>query len=129
MNWQARIHTIKMDNERLKFIDIAARLPYGVKCRVSSGADGLIIGIYLDGEVRVSSCYVNTYARELIDVKPYLRPMNSMTEADIGRQYEDGVTIKTYLDWLNAHMFDYRGLIAKGEAIEAPQGMYNFDNE
>ena len=27
-------------------------------------------------------------------------------------------------DWLNAHHFDYRGLIEKGLAIEAPEGMY-----
>jgi hypothetical protein len=28
-------------------------------------------------------------------------------------------------DWLNAHHFDYRGLIEKGLALEAPEGMYN----
>lgn len=28
------------------------------------------------------------------------------------------------IDWLNAHHFDYRGLIEKGLAIEAPDGMY-----
>ena len=28
-------------------------------------------------------------------------------------------------DWLNAHHFDYRGLIEKGLALEAPDGMYN----
>ena len=28
------------------------------------------------------------------------------------------------LDWLNTHHFDYRGLIGKGLAIEAPEGMY-----
>ena len=28
-------------------------------------------------------------------------------------------------DWLNAHHFDYRGLIEKGLAIEALEGMYN----
>jgi hypothetical protein len=29
-----------------------------------------------------------------------------------------------YVDWLNAHHFDYRGLIEKGLALEAPEGMY-----
>ena len=29
------------------------------------------------------------------------------------------------LDWLNSHHFDYRGLIEKGLALEAPEGMYN----
>ena len=29
------------------------------------------------------------------------------------------------LNWLNAHHFDYRGLIEKGLALEAPKDMYN----
>lgn len=29
------------------------------------------------------------------------------------------------IDWLNAHHFDYRGLIPKGLALEATEGMYN----
>ena len=29
-----------------------------------------------------------------------------------------------YVDWLNAHHFDYRGLIEKGLALEAPKDMY-----
>jgi len=29
-----------------------------------------------------------------------------------------------YADWLTAHHFDYRGLIEKGLALEAPEGMY-----
>ena len=30
------------------------------------------------------------------------------------------------IDWLNAHYFDYRGLIEKGLALEAPKEMYQF---
>ncbi len=33
------------------------------------------------------------------------------------------VMVRT-IDWLNAHHFDYRGLIEKGLALEAPEGMY-----
>lgn len=29
-----------------------------------------------------------------------------------------------YVNWLNAHHFDYLGLIEKGLALEAPEGMY-----
>lgn len=29
-----------------------------------------------------------------------------------------------YVDWLNEHYFDYRGLIEKGLALEAPEDMY-----
>jgi hypothetical protein len=67
--------------------------------------------------------------------KPYLRPMSSMTEED--RQEYDSKrkhicddynrycfdSIES-IDWLNAHHFDYRGLIEKGLAIEAPEDMY-----
>lgn len=31
---------------------------------------------------------------------------------------------KKHPSWLNEHHFDYRGLIAKGLAIEAPKDMY-----
>jgi len=30
-------------------------------------------------------------------------------------------------DWLNAHHFDYRGLIERGLALEAPEGMYKIE--
>ena len=33
--------------------------------------------------------------------------------------------INKVIDWLNAHHFDYRELIEKGLALEAPEGMYN----
>ena len=31
-----------------------------------------------------------------------------------------------HIDWLNAHQFDYRGLIPMGLALEAPKDMYKF---
>jgi hypothetical protein len=88
----------------------------------------------------------------LFDDKIFLRPMSSMTEkekkelkdlldaelvscSDFG--YLEGGTLVEYIssipyslciyviDWLNAHHFDYRGLIEKGLALPAPEGMYN----
>ena len=68
---------------------------------------------------------------------PYLRPMSSMTETEVLEYISlkesivasDGITyaFETYksIDWLNAHHFDYRNLIEKGLAIEAPEGRYN----
>jgi hypothetical protein len=32
--------------------------------------------------------------------------------------------INDYLDWLNAHYFDYRGLIPMKLALKAPKDMY-----
>jgi hypothetical protein len=40
---------------------------------------------------------------------------------------DDFVNIIKYIDWLNEHYFDYRGLIERGLAIEAPEGMYKFN--
>ena len=64
---------------------------------------------------------------------PFLRPMSSMTEEEVDEftqfdVYGNGEYIMPNyetIDWLNAHHFDYRGLIEKGLAIEAPEGMYN----
>ena len=71
------------------------------------------------------------------DFIPYLRPMSSMTEDEISefqkrlkiiQDVEQALhfcnTVES-IDWLNAHHFDYRGLIEMGLALEAPEGMYN----
>jgi hypothetical protein len=81
---------------------------------------------------------VGTYIRlmddEKFSIKPYLRSMSSMTEVekviykslkeDIDEDYCEIIQLPL-IDWLNKKMFDYRGLIPKGLALEAPEGMYN----
>lgn len=70
--------------------------------------------------------------KTIYDIKPYLRPLSSMTaeeKDDFGVPFtsEGLVTLADTvecIDWLNAHQFDYRGLIEKGLALEAPEGMY-----
>ena len=75
-------------------------------------------------------------------IKPYLRSMSSMTEEEkkeftglifVSEPTSYGYLIEHILfavdsanaiDWLNAHYFDYRGLIPKGLALEAPKDMY-----
>ena len=74
-------------------------------------------------------------------IKPYRRQMSSMTEEEIADYWKsEGIELdyadKRYplkndrhitwqtSDWLNAHHFDYRGLIEKGLALEAPKDMY-----
>lgn len=63
---------------------------------------------------------------------PYLRPMSSMTEEEkrfykkYFNWYEQPLEdMVEFIDWLHAHHFDYRGLIEKGLALEAPEDMYN----
>ena len=90
---------------------------------------------------------------DCVDVlKPYLRPMSSMTEEEedeyieyAGYEIEESVNGGHYeyylkdfcgtpnnpsvnangVDWLNKKKFDFRGLIPKGLALEAQDGMYN----
>ena len=84
-------------------------------------------------------------------LKHYLRPMLSMTGEEMFEiemmnnhsiQHIDtvGVRFKAFydiaynemydlIDWLNAHYFDYRRLIEKGLALEAPEDMYNTKTE
>lgn len=59
--------------------------------------------LYSDYSVRVEGCgkLAEEYHYELVVYKNQLRP-----------NYKD-------IDWLNAHHFDYRGLIPKGLAIDA----------
>lgn len=35
-------------------------------------------------------------------------------------------SIANIINWLNAHHFDYRGLIEQGLALQSPEGMYQF---
>ena len=139
------------EEKELLLKDISARLPYGVK--IQSYYEEMSGSGYFDEEVWVidndEPFHVND--RWLENVKPYLRPMSSMTEEEnkeyksffsigeyscggsfYGEEYEyicdsyDDVSQSVFLiDWLNKNMFDYRGLIDKGLALEALEGMYN----
>ena len=126
------------EEKQLLLKDLCARIPYDTLVQYNPGAYGkpekcLLCGI--DGE----DIYLNVDSDpfEINDIRPYLRPMSSMTK----EEYEDLCNSCTWLwfkddlrtvmhgdhkcyDWLNAHHFDYRGLIEKGLALEAPEGMY-----
>ena len=88
--------------------DLCARLPHKVKCIV----DGLDDCTLMPSDIE-----------EEREIKPYLRPMSSMTVEE--KLMYEGLMIGTdnvsymldVIDWLNAHHFDYRGLIEKGLAI------------
>ena len=131
--------------------DLSARLTYGVICQVDDGAAGLNDGkpveISIPKELVVFDTAADSYWDAHTDeVKPYLRSMSSMTKEEekeynsfiVGQQPFDSdfsayptehkllyeFDISSYIDWLNAHHFDYRGLIPMGLALEAPIGMY-----
>lgn len=139
------------EEKQLLLKDLCARLPYGVKIYTKDGKNdaSFILKIsdlnWIFEDDRIDEMY------EYDGWKPYLRPMSSMTEEEkeefhklkqfsvtvvmpngvsllkptyIVDLEEDGDGLNHLYDWLNAHHFDYRGLIEKGLALEAPDGMY-----
>ena len=104
------------EEQNLLIIDLSARLPYKVKCELSGDEAKLVDVLQLGGLGQLM------FGR--IEVKPYLRPMASMTnvEKHIYEILLKGFATKhtaQLIDWLNRKMFDYRGLISMGLALEA----------
>ena len=115
--------------------DLCARLPYHVRCKIWL-KDGTTEEGPLDLEHNYADVLLDAfYYNKIKNIKPYLRPMSSMTEIEKMefneiQRYNVFYSTKghyTETDWLNAHHFDYRGLIEKGLAIEAPEGMYKIN--
>ncbi len=131
-------------NKELVFKDLSARLPHHVRVKIwlkdGTSEEGFLDLEHNYGDVLRDAFF---YHNKIKEIKPYLRPMSSMTEEEkreynllIGSQkpfdsdfsaypieykfvYEHDVA--NYVDWLNAHHFDYRGLIEKGLAIEVTE--------
>lgn len=111
---------------QLLLVDLCARLPYGVMVDYENH-------IYILNEidpackdidyitVRIQDIERLMCARSVLieNIKPYLRPMSSMTEeeCDEWAQLESDEWGINSIDWLNRKMFDYRGLIEKGFAL------------
>ena len=109
---------------------------------LSYSKSGTLIDTDYDGWISYEEhkgCGMSTGSRPFRfgEILPYLRPMSSMTKEE-RKEYNEytfhGASIGSILntatayeliDWLNKHHFDYRGLIEKGLALEAPEGMYN----
>lgn len=147
------------EDKVLLFQDLCSRLPYYPKCEmideirvVNNEKDSSYISTLFPKHIELFS-YHNDFT-----IKPYLRPMSSMTEEEksellihiLGNKKAtkyfqvmpdgsidqsdssiqelsnftlhwlnfDGINTSSYIDWLNAHHFDYRGLIPKGLAIK-----------
>ena len=127
--------------------DLCARLPHKQKVcykihnnskEITETLSGCLLDYFKTGRIAV--------------VRPYLRPMSSMTEEEKKeyqelydyeeRSYNQGCEfydewkveindeerLFKITDWLNAHHFDYREMIEKGLALEAPEEMYQTKN-
>ena len=138
------------EEKQLLIKDICARLPYDVICHYNcvipiegselhkANCKDILRGIVPmpDEHVGFMVGFDKVNALEG-DIKPYLRPMSSMTEEEInefilisetvlwlGNKRSTCILSLEQINWLNAHHFDHRGLIEKGLAIEAPEDMY-----
>ena len=118
------------EEKQLLLKDLCGRLPYGVKLRY---VEDLVVKKE-SHIITLNNIYLEHILNGDADIKPYLRPMSSMTEGEM-IEFErlsfiydtsDGSMLfsEKGLDWLNEHHFDYRGLIEKGLALEAPEDMY-----
>ena len=115
------------EEKQLLLKDLCARLPYGfVVHRYCDNRDITFEKNELDG----FSHFLEYSEGE--EFKPYLRQMSSMTEKERNEWMEithaqEWLIIRNLdkaTDWLNENMFDYRGLIPMGLALEAKEGMY-----
>lgn len=114
---------MKQEDKELLLKDLCARLPYGVV--VETQLVGMPRAKYPVLKV-LQSYMLCAFMQTIENVirKPYLRPMSSMTEEE-KKEYKHLVAFSgsptgsaKFVDWLNAHHFDYRGLIPMGLAIE-----------
>jgi len=135
------------EEKNLVLIDLCGRLPYDMKIKDEYG-DYINVNLHNANIEHLIDRVVSG-----LD-KMVLRPTSSMTQEEEDELYKlctlsdcnvnadwecCGVEIMqthprygTYfatdysaIDWLNKNMFDYRGLIPKGLALEAKGGMYN----
>ena len=113
------------EDKQLLLKDISARLPYNT---IVSVAEGGINGIeWNKAELNLFLLYQIEEEDAWEFVKPYLRPMSSMTDEEKS-QYNFYLTSIVFaydasllINWLNEHHFDYRGLIEKNLALDCTE--------
>lgn len=132
------------EEKDILFKDLCGRLPYHVRVKVwlehGDTEEGPLDLQHNYGDVLLDAFYY----KKIKKIKPYLRPMSSMTEKEYetfpipysfdsfstwnntilsnvveGTQILIGIDeITEIIDWLNAHHFDFRNLIGKDLAID-----------
>ena len=138
------------EQRQLLIKDLCGRLPYRVNVlHVKDGIIGVLstINIYVEGREQKIKCSTPFFGEDNVPIeefKPYLYPLSSMTEEqrsmledldmnepmlDISGERQIYIsTNPRIIDWLNAHHFDYRGLVEQGLAIDAT-GIIMYDKE
>ena len=117
---------MKQEHKELLQRDLCARLPYGIKASYYGEDEEWETWDEVDG-VSFDYVEIGQYSLPIERVKPYLFPLSSMTEEQKQEyqyiterwMYDSSYSICDSIDWLNAHHFDYRGLIQMDLAIDA----------
>ena len=122
------------EEKELLLKDLCARLLYDVHCRVfklngdiKENDDvlyGVVGGTVMTLKSDKDECLM------YYQIKPYLRSPENLS--DEGKDYwhklqrglKLGGNIDLMIDFYHSHHIDYRGLIPKGLALEAPEDMY-----
>ena len=130
-----------MTQEDIKLIltDLCGRIPYHPK--------GLVVNTCTGAECKewLTCATLTMFTSVTNNCRLYLRPLSSMTEeekedwfkesyVDYDCEFQPIPTLAIEYchlstDWLNKHHFDYRGLIEKGLALEAHEGMYETEKQ
>lgn len=141
---------MKDEEKKILLTDLCARLPYGVKVFLEETDEvEEVFCLHLRQEAVYTQNLESKSGTTLCPIekiKPFLRPMSSMTEEEIihlneithefskiffsAKSIEDRkkATFEHHskrIDYLNSIFIDYRGLIPMGLALEAKEGMYN----
>ena len=122
---------LTQENRELLHKDLSGRVSYGITVNVEGYGDFMLASVNWWEEVGVDDGTLTLY--ELSTVKPYLRPLRTMTDEEkeefrhmggiigydpVNDRYAISAFSPEAYDWLNKNGFDYRGLIEKGLAIE-----------
>jgi hypothetical protein len=128
------------EEKQLLIKDLCARLPYRVIVHINDYWDKN----YPRPNEVLTTHSLSQYEKDLErwNIKPYLRPMSSMTEEErehlqtlhdiiSDENYGDGFSpaaweaILDFNNYCREHHLDNGGLIPMGLALEAPKDMYN----
>ena len=115
--------------------DLCQRLPYGVQVEIKPKVQEQFTTLLDTFFLHLFLTHTDDDIFDDFSIVPYLRPMSSMTEEEDKEfallqtnTHNSGflyaIDAANMINWLNAHHFDYCGLIEKGLALKAPEDMY-----
>lgn len=135
------------EEKNILMADLSARLPYGVKVWHPDYQEPQVLDTIYNyeawngGAIQCAIDDCSEIPHQLIKCKPYLRSSSSLDEAELeelGRL--DGTasfymlkgdfeSLRRMLEHVYSKHIDLFGLIGKGLALEAPEGMYGKEEE